>query len=366
MDVNQSPNSHLFVVKFSLKIFFSTFAISSFVWLFIYNPWNLSFSSTNRDQFFEGWHQVSNLSQYLREEEINGLRSRECSDWFEGPCCPSGKPYGWWSNRMMDMEPLTYVFGDYKPFRMKFLLATLSLWSKREKMEVWLFGDSTARQLFFGFLCGFIRIDAKVNSCIMRHNNQLSHRKCRQGEVNVAEIEYGNLHVRLRLIISLEHGKFPKGIMPELFIINVGLHANYKEELGQLLQESIATLPKIYYPKIVWRETTIQHFPSVNNDGLYHETQSYNGKAWIYTCVPILNKEHARWRLDYTQEWLKDHKMNFTVLRMFDAEVDLWQTYPMPSGDGKTDCTHHVYTPLYFDVIFERLARILHEREGQG
>lgn len=48
-------------------------------------------------------------------------------------------------------------------------------------------------------------------------------------------------------------------------------------------------------------------------------------------------------------------------LRTHDFEVDLHDTYGGVNGKGQYDCTHHIYTPLYFDAMFERLADVISE-----
>jgi hypothetical protein len=60
------------------------------------------------------------------------------------------------------------------------------------------------------------------------------------------------------------------------------------------------------------------------------------------------------------------------IFALHASRYGLWETYArpgvtQPNGKlGTVDCTHHIITPLYYDALFMRLARLLRSWKSSG
>lgn len=71
-------------------------------------------------------------------------------------------------------------------------------------------------------------------------------------------------------------------------------------------------------------------------------------------------------------EWLEKNCGNemanqtkIPILSMNETEVHMFETYGGPQSNGKLDCVHHTYAPLYYDSFFWRLSQLLMLEEQQ-
>lgn len=115
--------------------------------------------------------------------------------------------------------------------------------------------------------------------------------------------------------------------------------------------------------EIVWRDTTLQHFP-ITEGGSYEEfIASQAGNGTVSHCGDIIKRnKRSKWREEYPRAWIQEHAPDIPILALNETELHMYETYPWPvyrRGSLQFDCTHHVYTPLYYDSLFRRLAELL-------
>jgi hypothetical protein len=406
------------------------------------------------------WQALSDndLSIYLTPAEISGIESQNCGDvknesspwqWqgniqgelhmSSGPCCPNGHAYGWFSKALQDTTPLRKieVTSDGRkvgPFQIQALLAalhqkqrhlqqhqenvTVNLTSNTNQppfnttsavtYHIWILGDSTRNQLFFGFPCAIIRIRGAVVLCQLNEQSHYSHPLCQltpmpnkedlstttADNVNrqyVSLILPDGRHIELhhfadsnfcymdpqRPSCVAQDARFLNlaGTLspPDLFLVNLGLHKLNKDSLEKAMQEMLALLSP-FLKSVVWRSTSISHFPDTNSTGNYekYEGDRSAGRANATACRNNIN-EKSQWRQQVAHEWLEKNyggnemanQTKIPILNMNETEMHMFETYGGPQDNGKLDCVHHIYTPLYYDSFFWRLSQLLLLEEQQ-
>eukprot|EP00037_Helgoeca_nana_P017689 m.167490 g.167490 ORF g.167490 m.167490 type:complete len:342 (-) comp24102_c0_seq14:85-1110(-) len=284
-----------------------------------------------------------------------------------------------------------------RPFRMKRLLHCLrNLCGRgisrpaRQKIIVWIQGDSTQSQFYFALLCGLIRIGATVTNCTF-HKGHIGHRGCTVGPSKNstflpmwAALQLGNIDVKLVLLGDTAFATPVKRAAlltycealsecPTLVIANTGLHVNYRsfEKHITPVITAIYDLPPRIRSRVIWKQTTIQHFPTVGGHGLF-ETKMRN----MTSCVPRVNASTPRKK--EMNVYHRQHQSHIAIMRL--AKERGLPPLPYLSLDGvelntgdvysegvfkekkqmyALDCTHHLYTPLYWDAVIDRVADTL-------
>eukprot|EP00037_Helgoeca_nana_P017687 m.167477 g.167477 ORF g.167477 m.167477 type:complete len:448 (-) comp24102_c0_seq11:162-1505(-) len=321
--------------------------------------------------------------------------------YFGGPCCPNGHTYGWFGSEASTTEALRRVEVvnglRTRPFRMKRLLHCLrNLCGRgisrpaRQKIIVWIQGDSTQSQFYFALLCGLIRIGATVTNCTF-HKGHIGHRGCTVGPSKNstflpmwAALQLGNIDVKLVLLGDTAFATPVKRAAlltycealsecPTLVIANTGLHVNYRsfEKHITPVITAIYDLPPRIRSRVIWKQTTIQHFPTVGGHGLF-ETKMRN----MTSCVPRVNASTPRKK--EMNVYHRQHQSHIAIMRLAKerglpplpylsldgVELNTGDVYSDPTFNTETDiynldCTHHLYTPLYWDAVFDRVANVL-------
>jgi hypothetical protein len=279
-----------------------------------------------------------------------------------------------------------------RPFRMKRLVQCLGnvcargiSRPARQKIVIWFQGDSTQTQLYFAMFCGLVRIGATVTNCT-RASGHYNHRGCTVEPLKDATfdprwatLQLGNIDVKL---VSLDEEAFATpekraalytycdalGECPTLVIANAGLHVSYRSFDASIAPviTAIYDLPPRIRSRVIWKETTIQHFPTVSGGGVY-ETKIPN----MTSCMPRVNAS-----TEYPLH--RQHQSHMAIMRLAKerglpplpylsldgVELNTGDVYPEGIFHAKKqryelDCTHHLYTPLYWDAVFDRVADTL-------
>jgi hypothetical protein len=406
------------------------------------------------------WQPLSDedLSIYFTPAEISGLETQSCGDvnnasspwqWQgnipgaslhlgSGPCCPNGHTYGWFSAPLQDTTPLRKVEVASNeqlvgPLQIQALLTVLNQQQRRFQQQkivtdsldsnatrpsaiepsasttyrIWILGDSTSNQLFYGFLCAIIRIGGAVEICQMLKQSHYAHPLCqlipnaKKDDLNtttVDNVDHQSVILALpdgRGRIELHH--FPDGnfcyiqppnkqsvycrahdarflnlaqetlLPPDLFLVNLGVHKRTQGDLEMGMQAMLALLSP-FLKSVIWRSTGITHFPSVDSSGIFEDYQRDRGSGRINatSCQDIVFNETGQWRQQVAHQWLANNYGNETanqtripILNMNETEAHMFETYGGAQESGKVDCTHHIYTPLYYDSFFWRLSQLL-------
>jgi hypothetical protein len=151
---------------------------------------------------------------------------------------------------------------------------------------------------------------------------------------------------------------------PAIFVVNSGLHStDYKS-----LFETFYAMPQHVLERMVWRETNLQHFQPRKSttgpvDGLYKQRDDN-----ATHCLVRANLDNNK----YLEEQHMAHSMMVEVaanhsrpplpyISLASVMVNSGRLYPgahwaSEKRKWNLDCTHHIYTPLYWDAIFDSMA----------
>ena len=388
------------------------------------------------------------VQQYFTVEEQHGLETQNCGNihddslekkWLgqvqghptsmhSGPCCPNGHTYGWFGKPLLDTHPLKQVElsnGGHQmpPFQIRTLLEALQDVqhpSKKKTLtssyDIFMVGDSTMRQTFFGFLCGLVRIGGNVTQCTTNIPGHYNHPLCQTTDNpvfngNNLTDTLGNTlkftQARIKIILNTSNTSTSPMVMtlrlyqpqpnadqkhftdlfmnknqslPDLVLVIVGLHARTPEELNWQIFLHFQHVPTNVLKNTVFKSTTIPHFPDLNSTGSHELFQKQHNNTSIFNhCKDLIRPDNWRNRVannffrSKNQFWQgRHHLFNDTknssvipVLDMTKSETHYYQTYGMINSNGNLDCVHHIYTPLYWDSFFLQLAMILYKQHQQ-
>jgi hypothetical protein len=108
--------------------------------------------------------------------------------------------------------------------------------------------------------------------------------------------------------------------------------------------------------RIVWRETTAQHFPTPNG---YWPGVRY-AQSMKLSCVPILDPSpHSDWRNRIIEQIiLQNNLFHIQILRFYNITLPLWSSHP---NGNLRDCTHFCWFPMLYQPIFHYLAELVNK-----
>lgn len=267
--------------------------------------------------------------------------------------------------------------------------------SNVDRFVIWFIGDSTQIQTYWAFFCGLVRLDARVLSCSQSSPGHYSHPGCGQNRTLTetsgftihATLAYGGTQYVLKMAseYAIADAKTREKILggcasdgatlhedcPDFVLFNRGLHVArqygaeaYEREIRKV-SEMIFDLPIPVRSRMVWRETLLQHFPGP--DGSY----SNRIKTQASTCQERVNISHpsARFRQHHGHIAMMrvarergEYPIPFISLAA--VEANSGHLFPWSNGLDKDnssnlDCTHRVYTPLYYDAVFDSIANAI-------
>lgn len=148
-------------------------------------------------------------------------------------------------------------------------------------------------------------------------------------------------------------------------LINVGLHyvstpvaqfskEDYYKQVTMVLKylNSFAEDSKDKKIRIIWRETSAQHFPTSNG---YWPGVKYASSMKLQ-CVPINDTSpEADWRNNYVHEIIETNKFKrVRIIPFYDITVPLWSLHV---NGNMRDCTHFCYTPMLYQYLFHALLQ---------
>jgi len=316
---------------------------------------------------------VNPMAAYFTEWELQGLGpSRNCASpegtiesWgngksvfledgnfsshtsWDGQCCPNGHVYGWSQKPLLSTKSLSRAFPNVNPFRFG-ALASVFTKNGTSNITVALHGDSTFTQLFFAMLCGAVRSHNKPLQVVRiqcHHNGgHTSHEMCtKEGrDGKFFSVTYGGGG---HLKVHLNPPTIPRHTC-DFAVINVGIHGKNRAGLQEKARALILASQNCTH--IIWRTTQLQHFPP---HGVYHKDIKKGGK-----CISITNTtQHLSTYVapvtEVLERWPKIQEVS-----TLEEEKTLGDLFGQAISNEKIpDCTHMVYSPLYYDLVFERL-----------
>lgn len=143
-------------------------------------------------------------------------------------------------------------------------------------------------------------------------------------------------------------------------MLNMGLHyvvspvaqfsrQDYRSQMTAALHylHNIAIRSTTGKIRIYWRETSAQHFPTVNG---YWPGVRYS-QGLRLACIPINDTSpDADWRNREINDIVKTHSyFGINVIPFYNETVPLWD---MHVNGHKQDCTHFCWTPMLYQYLF--------------
>jgi len=194
-----------------------------------------------------------------------------------------------------------------------------------------LWGDSISEQLSGSLLCmlsdrkiwhekdasAYIKLMRKRRYCFTVSNN-----------IKICYVYSSNPKKHLEQILELQNKE-------ALVVANFGLHYNInktqKDELALKgdIEEFITELSK-FTSKLIWRETSAQHFPTEDGSFSSHVKKN-SGKA--SKCVPV-RKQTRGWRNDITTPLMQNATPYVLRIGAFSSSI------PPSLHRSEKDCTH--------------------------
>jgi hypothetical protein len=102
--------------------------------------------------------------------------------------------------------------------------------------------------------------------------------------------------------------------------------------------------------RVIWRETSAQHFPTYNG---YWPGLKY-AKDMDVKCIPITNtSDDADWRNKDANKIIRDNKYHINIAPFFNHTLPL---YNMHVNGHLRDCTHLCWTPMLYQSLFHYMA----------
>ena len=152
-----------------------------------------------------------------------------------------------------------------------------------------------------------------------------------------------------------------------MIFINVGLHyvsnpiphfsrSDYRTQITEALKylndKSLNNKNKKKI-RIIWRETSAQHFPTYNG---YWPGVKFAEKMDV-KCVPIKNRtEAADWRNLDAKEIITKNKFNIKIAPFYEDTVPL---YNMHVNGHLRDCTHLCWSPMLYQKLFHFMVNTI-------
>jgi hypothetical protein len=152
-----------------------------------------------------------------------------------------------------------------------------------------------------------------------------------------------------------------------VILINMGLHyvdnpvAGFsKDDYAQQMTTVLTTLHQtvIDHPdhtiKVLWRETTAQHFPTPNG---YWPGVKYATHMRLQCTAIQDGSPQADWRNRAIEQIIVQHNLfSVQIVRFYNITLPLWSAHP----NGRLrDCTHFCWFPMLYQSIFHRLREVV-------
>ena len=149
-----------------------------------------------------------------------------------------------------------------------------------------------------------------------------------------------------------------------MVFMNVGLHyvsnpvplfskKDYEQQITDALQylhtKKIENKKKKI--RIIWRETSAQHFPTYNG---YWPGVKYAVNMDV-KCVPIQDTSLAAdWRNVIAKKVIDDNKFDIKIAPFYNITVPLWSSHV---NGHLRDCTHICWSPMLYQPLFHFMAQ---------
>lgn len=314
--------------------------------------------------------------------QFQPMRCRAGNSWpsHSGFCSAADVPY----SQRQNLRRTLAGFDDPTQTPLKDFFTSLAL-SNGSFLMV---GDSVMQQFYGALACELEREGVWTDPSKFTNTDELRHVEIRTNQAIATSPRIGvAVPIKFAPIYHFVNGRFdrvPNASMIHLqrhvsdfvrsydtvvIVLNMGLHyvsnpvahfsrPDYISQMTAALQylHSVALSNPKKNVKILWRETTAQHFPTPSG---YWPGQRYAAHMKV-GCVPINDTSpNADWRNSDIPLIIKTHNLySVKIIPFFNITVPLWTEHV---NGHKQDCTHFCWTPFLYQYIFHYLA---HEAAG--
>lgn len=305
-----------------------------------------------------------------RGEKLKPIRCRIGNSWptKSGFCSSTDIPYA--ERVFFQRAPENYDKPNEKP--LLDLFTTLA----KENSSLLLIGDSVMQQFFAGIACELER------EGVWNDPDQFTN----TDEIKLVSIDstlpsvpvrflpiYHFVNSRFDRVANASMHNLRKGAEEFLsrydgvtILINMGLHyvSNPVAHFTRLDYQSQMTIALHYLhelsikdPKkkvrVIWRETSAQHFPTSNG---YWPGVRYASSMKL-ACVPINDTSPgADWRNEDVAAIIRANKFNIRIIPYYEVTLPL---YSMHVNGHMRDCTHFCWSPMLYQSLFHDLANVV-------
>jgi len=335
-----------------------------------YTPYDLCILSSDSNGTIESISQPCEAAAAKRSEVVPPVRCRVGNSWPSkgGFCSAADIPY----TQRRNLRRSLVGFDDPTQQYMRSLFTDLS----KQKGMLLLVGDSVMQQFFGAMACELEREGIWKDPSKFTNTDEVRHIKVDEAQTTPA------VPVKFVPIYHFVNGRFDRVANASMFhlrrnveeyvkhhdslvvFMNMGLHYvsspiahfdrnAYRSQMTDALiyLNNVALANPSKRIKIIWRETSAQHFPTPTG---YWPGARY-APGMKVGCVPIKEAgPDADWRNSDVREIIRTHGLSkVQVAPFYNITVPLWSEHV---NGHLRDCTHFCWTPMLYQSLFKFLA----------
>jgi len=335
-----------------------------------YTPYDLCVLSSASNGTIESISQPCEEAALKRGEMVPPIRCRVGNSWPSkgGFCSAADIPY---TERRNLRRSLVGLDDPSQQFLRSFFTDI-----SKEKGMLLLVGDSVMQQFFGAMACELEREGIWKDPTKFTNTDEVRQVKVDDQQSTPA------VPVKFVPIYHFVNGRFDRVANASMFhlrknieeyvaqhdslfvLMNMGLHyvsspiahfdrAAYRSQMTGALTylNGIALTHPSKKLRIVWRETSAQHFPTPTG---YWPGARY-APGMKVGCVPIKDPgPEADWRNSDVREIIRSHSLNkVKIAPFYNITVPLWSEHV---NGHLRDCTHFCWTPMLYQSLFKYLS----------
>ena len=260
-------------------------------------------------------------------------------------------------------------------------LRSLFMKLSHERGALLLVGDSVMQQFYGAIACELEREGVWSDPSMFKNTDELRHVQLdhRTGLTNATA---HSVPIRFTPIYHFVNGKYDRVANASMHVlrksvesflenhdsllvfVNIGLHyvSNPVAKFDRPAYQAQMTEALLYlnrkknevagkkHVRLVWRETSAQHFPTYNG---YWPGVKYAAVMDV-KCVPVKDSTpEGDWRNTDVRQIIDRHRLNVSVVPFYQQSLPLWGQHV---NGHLRDCTHLCWTPMLYQPLFHHMA----------
>ena len=297
-----------------------------------------------------------------------------------GFCAPKDIPYA----KRDNFRRAVKGYDDPSQHPLRWLFAKLS----KERGALLLVGDSVMQQFYGAIACELEREGIWPDPNVFKNTDELRHVQVDPVSGQPSPTAH-KVPIRFTPVYHFVNSRFDRVANASmralhkavdnflehhdslLVFMNVGLHyvsnpiakfdrPAYQSQMTEALQYLNMRRNAVLGSKtvrLVWRETSAQHFPTFNG---YWPGVKY-AVGMDVKCVPVKDSSpEGDWRNTDVRRIIDTHRLNISVVPFYHQTLPLWGQHV---NGHLRDCTHLCWTPMLYQTLFHAMARVM-DRTG--